>query len=177
MPSLLQSLLSQPSLSRVRRNHGLEHATIHLLSRRFPQRSFIGRSDPGGFYIYGEVETSILEEIVLEGLDRLQHGEHQLAIHPNCGTNLVTSGLLAGGASFLALMGSDREGWRRRLDRLPNAILLAMGALLIAQPLGRTAQKHITVQADPEDLQVIGIQRVGEEPRPFHRIVTTSDRG
>ena len=174
MPSLLQSLLRKPTLSRVRRNHGLEHATIHLLSRRFPQRSFIGRSDPGGFYIYGEVETSILEELVFEALSRLQRGEHQLAIHPNCGTNLVTSGLLAGGASFFALMGSEKEGWRQRLDRLPNAILLTMGALLIAQPLGRTAQKHITVQADPEDLEVLVVQRVGEDPRPIHRIVTAS---
>lgn len=174
MPSLLQSLFRHPALSRVRRNHGLEHATIHLLSQRYPHRPFIGRSDPGGFYIYGEVETSSLEEVIFEALSRLRLGEHQLAIHPNCGTNLVTSGLLAGAASFFALMGSEKEGWRQRLDRFPNAILLTMGALLIAQPLGRSAQKHITVQTDPEDLEVLVVQRVGEEPRPFHRVVTSS---
>jgi hypothetical protein len=173
MPNLLQSILNQPALLRVRRNHGLEHATIHLLSRLHPQQSFIGRSDPGGFYIYGAVETSELEAIVHEALVRLKNGEHQLAIHPNCGTNLVTSGLLAGGASFIALMGSDRENWRRRMDRLPNAILLAMGALLVAQPLGRAAQKHLTVQADPGDLEILGIHRVREDPRPLHRIVTS----
>jgi hypothetical protein len=161
-------------LSRIRRNHGLEHATIHLLSQRFPQRAFIGRSDAGGFYIFGEIETARLEETVSEALMRLRRGEHQLAIHPNCGTNLVTSGLLAGGASFLALMGSEKEGWRQRLGRLPNAILLSMGALMLAQPLGRAAQKHLTVQADPEDLEVLGVQRVAEDPRPFHRVVTSS---
>jgi hypothetical protein len=174
MPSLLQPILRQPTLSRIRRNHGLEHATIHLLSQRFPHRSYIGRSDPGGFTIYGKIETENLEEIVAEALLRLRRGEHHLAIHPNCGTNLVTSGLLAGGASFLALMGSEKEGWRQRLDRLPSAILLTMGALLLAQPLGRSAQKHITVQADPEDLEVLVVQRVGEEPHPFHRVVTSS---
>jgi len=177
MPSLRQTLLDQPVLSRIRRNHGLEHATIHLLSQTHPRRSFIGRSDRLGFYIYGEVETSQLEEIIHEALDRLRNGEHQLAIHPNCGTNLVTSGLLASGASFIALMGSERQGWRNRLNRLPNAILLAMGALILAQPLGLAAQKHLTVQADPGDLEIIGIQRVGEEPRPIHRIITSTSHG
>jgi hypothetical protein len=177
MPSLLQNLLDKPVLSHVRRNHGLEHATIHLLSQAHPQRSFIGRSDPGGFYIYGEVETSHLEEIIHEALNRLREGEHQLAIHPNCGTNLVTSGLLAGGASFVALMGSESEGWRRRLDRLPNAILLAMGALILAQPLGFAAQRHLTVQAEPGDLEILGVQRIGEEPRPVHRIITSTAHG
>ncbi|TFH37681.1 MAG: hypothetical protein E4G99_01885 [Anaerolineales bacterium] len=172
MPSLLQSLLHNPTISRIRRNHGLEHATIHLLSQRHPQRTFIGRSDAGGFTLFGEVETSTLRELVLDALARLRRGEHQLAIHPNCGTNLVTSALLAGGASFFALTGSEREGWLRRLERLPNAILLSMGALLIAQPLGRAAQKHMTVQADPQDLEVLGIHRMGEEPRPIHRIIT-----
>jgi hypothetical protein len=174
MPTLIQSLLRHHTLSIIRRNHGLEHATIHLLSQRYPRRSFIGRSDPGGFYIYGEVETSELQQIVHDALDRLRRGEHHLAIHPNCGTNLVTSGLLAGGASFLSLMGSEKEGWRKRLERLPNASLLTMAALIIAQPLGRAAQKHVTVQADPEDLEILGVQRLGEEPRPIHRIVTAT---
>jgi hypothetical protein len=173
MSNFMQSLLRRPILSRIRRNHGLEHATIHLLSQHFPQRSFIGRSDPGGFYIYGKVETPELMQIADEALARLRRGEHELAIHPNCGTNLVTSGLLAGAASFLTLMGSEEEGWRKRLGRLPNAVLLAMAALLIAQPLGRATQRHVTVQADPEDLEILGVQRVGEEPRPFHRIVTS----
>jgi hypothetical protein len=144
------------------------------LTQRYPYRAYIGRSDAGGFYIYGEVETSALIEIAEEALLRLRRGEHNLAIHPNCGTNLVTSGLLAGGASFLALSGSEGENWRRRLDRLPQAIILTMGALLLAQPLGRTAQRNLTVQADPEDLEILGVHRVSEEPRPFHRVVTSS---
>lgn len=174
---MLRSLLNRPAITRVRRNHGLEHATIHLLSQKYPGRSFMGRSDPGGFYIYGVVETDDLEALVREALARLRAGEHRLAIHPNCGTNLVTSGLLAGGASYLALMGSEQDGWRRRLERMPNAIMLAMGALLIAQPLGRAAQRHLTVQADPGDLEILGIQRVREDPRPLHRIITSLSHG
>ena len=137
----------------------------------------MGRSDPGGFYIYGVVETDALEALAREALGRLRAGEHRLAIHPNCGTNLVTSGLLASGASYLALMGSAQDGWRRRLERMPNAIMLAMGALLIAQPLGRAAQIHLTVESDPGDLEILGIHRVREDPRPLHRIITSISHG
>ena len=34
--SILDPILNLPILSRIRRNHGLEHATLHVLSRRHP---------------------------------------------------------------------------------------------------------------------------------------------
>jgi hypothetical protein len=172
MQTILKKFLQQPQISRIRRNHGLEHATIHILSHRFPNRSFVGRSDIGGFWLYGDVTTSAVAEAVEEALTRLQKGEHQLAVHPNCGTNFVTAGLLGGTASFLSLAGSEEEGWSSRLERLPLAITLTTIALIIAQPLGRAAQRHITTQGDPQNLRVKHIERVQDGSRTLHRVLT-----
>lgn len=172
MADQLHTLHSLPSLSRIRRNHGLEHATIHILSQQFPNRRFIGRSDIQGFYLYGDVPAEVLESAVHEALRRLRQGEHQLAIHPNCGTNLVTSAIIAGTASFLTLMGSERENWRRRLERLPLAIAATLAALIVSQPIGRSVQQHITTQGDPERLEVISIQRVHNGSNPVFHILT-----
>ena len=45
------------TISRVRRNHGLEHATIHVLTDKHKQFSAQGNSDPGGFSlnVYGDI--------------------------------------------------------------------------------------------------------------------------
>lgn len=172
MKSILQRFLQQPSISRIRRNHGLEHATIHLLSQKYPDRSFIGRSDTNGFWLYGNVPTSTVSETIDEALTRLQQGEHQLAIHPNCGTNFVTAGFLGGTASFLSLAGSEDEGWSSRIERLPLAITLTTIALIVAQPLGRAAQRHITTQGDPQNLRIKHIERRQDGATTLHRVLT-----
>ncbi|MGD8865701.1 MAG: DUF6391 domain-containing protein [Anaerolineales bacterium] len=172
MKNFLKRFLQQPRISRIRRNHGLEHATIHLLSQKYPHRSFVGRSDAHGFWLYGDVPTSAVVETVEEALTRLQNGEHQLAVHPNCGTNFVTAGLLGGTASFLSLAGSEDEGWSSRWERLPLAITLTTLALIVAQPLGRAAQRHITTQGDPENLRIKDIERVQDGATALHRVLT-----
>ena len=70
-----------PIVSRVRRNHGLEHATLHILSQRYPKRSLAGHSDTGGFWILGDVSIEDVYEAVEEALSRLRNGEKHLAVH------------------------------------------------------------------------------------------------
>ncbi len=169
MSSILQRLLGTPMLSRIRRNHGLEHATIHLLSRQFPRTTLIGRADSAGFYLFGEVPTEAVEAATHEALERMRAGEHHLAIHPNCGTNLLTAGLLGAGASIASLSGSRNT--RDRLERLPLAILATTLALILAQPLGTTVQQHLTTQGDPEQLEIVGVRR-RVQGRTVHRVLT-----
>ncbi|MCK4740661.1 MAG: hypothetical protein KAS80_00085, partial [Anaerolineales bacterium] len=72
MADRLHTLRNLPALSRIRRNHGLEHATIHILSQQFPNRRFIGRSNTRGFFLYGDVPADALESAVQEALRRLR---------------------------------------------------------------------------------------------------------
>lgn len=151
------TLLELPLIARTRRNHGLEHATITLLSQRLRGISLVGRSTPNGFHLYGNVSTAALREAAHDALRRMKAGEAGLAVHPNCGTNFVTAGLFAGVAAYLGFLGANSAMARR--DRLPLVALLATGALILAQPFGLEIQRQITTSGDVPDLQITRIDR------------------
>jgi hypothetical protein len=88
-------------IARTRRSHAMEHATIHLLNRRLATTQLAGFSTPYGFYVLGHVSTQDMQSAATEALARLKRGERQLAIHPRCGTNIVTAGTLVGLVTFL----------------------------------------------------------------------------
>jgi len=167
MPS---TFLDRPVLSRLRRNHALEHATIHLLSARYPWGTFVGRSDTQGFFLFGDVSGPAVRQAAEEALGRLRAGEARLSIHPNCGTNLLTSGVLATTAAFAAFAGSNNS--RSRISRLPTAILLTAVALLAAQPLGTALQRSVTTQADPQGLQIVDVRSWQRGRTTLHRVRT-----
>lgn len=162
---VLAPILNLPVIRRVRRNHGLEHATIHVLSRKVKNLSMAGRSTSSGFYLYGNVPTPEIEAAVGEALGRMKHGEHGLAIHPNCGTGLVTAGVLTSLATLVGTSGM-RSGILERLSRLPTIILLSTLSLILAQPLGLALQQHVTTLGDLGDLEVVTINRY-EFPIPL----------
>lgn len=165
------SILDTPLLSRIRRNHGLEHATLHVLTRRFPGRSMAGHSNPNGFWILGNLETDQVRSAVDEALGRLRDGQSHLSVHPNCGTNMVVSGLSAGLAAALVMFSAGKER-RDRLERLPLALTLATFALAAAQPLGNALQARVTTSGDPGDLQVVDVIPSDRRGIKAHRVVT-----
>ncbi len=170
-------LLELPLVRRTRRNHGLEHATIHLLSRRIRDLRIAGRSDAGGFFLLGDVPTAQVETAAHEALRRMRGGEHALAIHPNCGTNLVTTAFLTTVGAMLGFAGASR---RAAWNRLPWVMTLTVGALIAGQPLGMSLQRHFTTDGDPADLEIDGIERFERRLSPFgppsvvHRVTTHS---
>ncbi|NLE51427.1 MAG: hypothetical protein GX613_08485 [Chloroflexi bacterium] len=151
-------LLNVRFVRRVRRNHGLEHATIHLLSRKLKNLNMAGRSTANGFYLYGNVNTAEIEQTAHEALRRMRAGEHGLAIHPNCGTGLVTAGVMTSLAALAGTAGMKR-GVLDRLARLPSVILLSTLALIASQPLGLSLQHYFTTLGDPGDLQIVSVRR------------------
>lgn len=170
MTSYLDSFINSPVLSRIRRNHGLEHATIHVLSKKFPSARLVGHSDARGFWLIGDLTTEQVREGVYSALARLHRGEHKLAIHPNCGTNFVTSGAFAGLAAVAAMMGARKP--TDRLARLPLVVALATIGLIISQPIGFIVQEQITTSGDPGDLEVIEIVPARRGNFKAHRVIT-----
>lgn len=170
-------------ISRIRRNHGLEHATIHVLSEGHKRFSAQGNSDHRGFHlnIYGDITEDEVNAAVAEAYRRLRAGEHHLAVHPNCGTVLVTTAALAtlAAQTMLAL-----ENWREpRAGRvrpaslanaLPGAMLAVVVALIVGRPLGVRLQERYTVDGELDDLRVESVRPVPPSPvtRLFQLLLT-----
>lgn len=164
-------ILEFPIISHIRRNHGLEHATLHTLASMLPHTMLVGHSDIGGFWIIGDVPPEMLHSAVQEAIARLRAGERQLAIHPNCGTNYITAGALAGLAGASAMLGSGRR-LQDKFARLPFAIALATIALILSQPLGLLLQARVTTSGDPGSLEVTTITHKKQGQVTIHRVRT-----
>jgi predicted oxidoreductase len=138
---------------RVRQNHALEHATITILSRMVPDLSVSARSSADGFIIFGNVDLGVLRRAMDEALRRLQAGEAELAIHPNCGTNiavgisLITLGTLFG-------LTSDQPR-----TRIATAAASSIAGLMAARPVGQYVQRHFTTLPDLTGVHVTQIAR------------------
>lgn len=172
MPDFDQ-LLNWGPFARTRRNHALEHATLAVMTEKNPHLRMAGYSDPKGFWLLGEIETSQVEEGVSQALERLRAGEAELAIHPHCGTNLVTTGFLAGAFAWMGMLGAGRST-RERAERLPLVISLVTLGMLVAQPLGPKVQQRVTTSPEMGDMQVLGIERRMRGDVPLHRVLTRS---
>jgi hypothetical protein len=170
-PDQYKSWLESDPIGRIRRNHGLEHATLHLLSKRYPRQSLAGHSSLTGFWILGDVSTDDLRSAVSEALQRLKNGESSLAVHPNCGTNIVTSGLLAGLAGGLAMFSAGKR-LQDKLERLPMAMMLATLTIILSKPLGNQLQERLTTSAEPGNLRVVKIIATKRGRLKAHRVVT-----
>lgn len=166
-------------INRIKRNHGLEHATIHVLSEGHRRFSAQGNSDHRGFHlnIYGDVTEQEVRAAVAEAHRRLKAGERHLAVHPNCGTVLVTTAALATLAAQVALLVENRGGRARPLsvlNAMPGAMVAVVGAIIVGRPLGVRVQERYTVNGDLRDLEVESVQPVAPSPitRLFQLLLT-----
>jgi len=158
-------------ISRTRRNHGLEHATLNLLAKTHPRKPFAGHSDTGGFWILGEIPTDELNQTITNALDKLRSGQSNLAIHQNCGTNLLVSGFASGLAGAAGLIGVGKRP-RDKFERIPVITLLSVLALIVSRPLGPIIQKNLTTSGTPGDLKVISITKQSLNGISAHRVKT-----
>jgi hypothetical protein len=166
-----KSLLDLSPISRTRRNHGLEHATMHILNQRFPNLRLAGMSSPHGFTIVGDVMAEDVADAAIEALKRLRAGELELAQHPNCGTNFAVPGAFAGLAAWLGTLGSDRS-FKQKLDRLPLVMFLATAALVLTYPLGPLVQKRFTTSGDPQGLALERVETTIRAGARLHHVTT-----
>lgn len=159
--TVLGPILELAPVKRVRRNHAFEHATIHMLNRQ--NYILSGRASFGGFVVMGDVPTAKIEAAAEEALSRLKRGQKQLALHPNCGTNLVTAGIISTSIAAIGFMGTDRKGaW----ERFPLVLIFMMIAALYSTPIGMTVQEHITTDGNPGDMEIVRVKR-SEMKLPF----------
>ncbi len=160
-------LLELPLILETRRNHALEHATLHVLARAHKYQSMAGHSNPTGFFLLGAFETDEVKSAAEEALTRLRAGESGLAVHPGCGTNLVVAAVLPATFAWVPFRGAKSTRWRLLL--IPLALTFALFGYFLSRPLGPWLQRYITTEADVGDMQVVDVRLVRQG---VHRIIT-----
>jgi len=159
-------LLDLPLILETRRNHALEHATLHILARNH-NGPMAGHSNPTGYFILGDISTDDLRAAADEAHARLNAGERGLAIHPGCGTNLATTVGLAGTFAWIPLKG--RKSTLGRLAVLLLALLFAALGFALARQLGPSLQQHVTTEAHLGNLHITEIRFIR---KGVHRVIT-----
>jgi len=146
---LSSTVLEFGFIRKTRRNHAFEHATAHFLARKVGNLRVAGVSSSFGFILMHNGTAEQGEQAAEDALAALKGGAHQFAIHPNCGTNLVTAGVLT------TLVGTLFLGGRRFNARnLNRTLLFMMLAVYFSQPLGMKVQEHVTTKGDPGDMEI-----------------------
>ena len=162
--------LDLPYILETRRNHALEHATLHVLATKYPNRNMAGHSNPTGFFILGDFPIDDIAWAVNQALTRLRAGESKLAIHASCGTNLATTVLLATTLAWFVLRGA--RSTLGRILRAPFAVVFALFGLVLSQPLGPALQQKITTEANLGDLKIMEIRQSMRGKITAHRVIT-----
>lgn len=150
----------------VKQNHALEHATIVLLSRKFPEVRFSGISFASGFFVFGDVPTDVILPTAEEALTLLRTTQPELAIHERCGTNLAVAGMLTG-LSAMAI-----AKLRRPYGTANNVILASTAALVVARPLGLTVQRYVTTQTPNASMRLSHVTALTVFGAPAHFVST-----
>ena len=159
-------ILDLPFILETRRNHALEHATLHMLAHTHTG-SMAGHSNPTGFFLLGNFSTQDVWAAATEALERLRSGESGLAIHAGCGTNMATTALLSGTLAWSVLRLA--KSTLTKILLMPLAVFLAIIGFLIARPLGPVLQQRITTEANMGNMQIIDIIPVR---KGVHRVIT-----
>jgi ABC-type transport system involved in cytochrome bd biosynthesis fused ATPase/permease subunit len=170
---LVDEVLEMEPLSSVRKNHALEHATLNILEKKLTSRRLAGFSDAGGFWLIGDVPTDVLLENARQALKRLQAGEHELAMHANCGTNVVASGLIAGSLAWLGMVGAGKSFYKK-VRRIPLVALMVMLGYELGKPLGPKLQQKMIKTGEIQDLEVLDATCYQYGTLIVHRVRTRS---
>jgi hypothetical protein len=167
LPGLKEILL-------IRQVHALEHATVWVLSemaggtRSNPNVGLAGllggMSTDQGFYLYGTVNTADLQRAVHTALQRMVQGDWDLAVHPNCGTNLSVGMMVTAGLA----LGSTLLFPKGPIAQLIGFGMAATVASQIAPDLGSLAQRFVTTSI-PFNLAIDNITTSRDQwGRPTH---------
>jgi hypothetical protein len=152
--------------SAVKQNHALEHATIVLLSKKYPEVRLSGISFAAGFFVFGDLPTEAILPTAEEALNLLRTTQPELAVHERCGTNLAVAGMLTG-LSAMAI-----AKLRRPYSTPNNVILASTAALILARPLGLTVQRYVTTQTPNASMRIEKVSPMTVFGSPAHFVST-----
>ncbi len=129
----------------------MEHATINILEQKYGYTRLAGLSFEDGFFIFGSDKPELILKAAQEGLERLQRGQRELALHRQCGTSTGISLFLFSLIFLVFFFFAGLIIW------FPLFFFLA---ILLSPSLGLLAQQFLTTSSDVSDLVIAGTERI-----------------
>ena len=133
--------------SKLKKNHGLEHATINILEKEYGYTKLAGYAEENGFYIMGVNNTAYVEEAAKKGLELMKKGKNNLAIHKRCGTSMTVANFISAVIFLLLLFTSGYFS-------LLNMIIAILIANLIGPYLGQLIQQKFTTTSQVKEMEI-----------------------
>ncbi|NLT74379.1 MAG: hypothetical protein GXX94_09355 [Chloroflexi bacterium] len=154
-------------LQRIRRNHAIEHAALHMLAATMARPRLAARSDWAGVTFYGRADPALLSQGLERALDALRNGQRHLAVHPRCGSGLSVASLLA----FLPMWATLRSiGPRHRILGTVIAFVSMISGLILADPVGKATQAHLLTEPLVSDAHIVSIRSTHQGPLAVSRV-------
>jgi len=151
-----------------RRNHALEHGTIHCFLRRHGMKKKVGgEAESEGFRVSGIGSSKEIREAFSEFLALDQSERLSTAVSNRCGSMLV----IAQGIGVILLLSAFAVFTFLPLSS--SAVALLLGAqflfyLALRRPLGCHLQRHRLLSFDFEEATILDIKQVERIP-PFEK--------
>ncbi|WP_024822956.1 DUF6391 domain-containing protein [Aminobacterium mobile] len=136
---------------KVRKNHGLEHGTIHVLEESLGRCNIEGMAYDDGFSLRGLVDPASALYAARVALERMKRGESSLAVHPRCGTTIVVINTLSSLLFIVLLLATGTMG-------LLNVIVALLLSHLLGPALSTVVQRYVTTDSDVEDIEITGVE-------------------
>ncbi len=145
VPSQIYQIATNPSL---RKNHGLEHATVNVLEKEYGYKNIAGFAEESGFYIIGADSKWVVEEAAARGLELMKRGNYGLAIHKRCGTSMTVANFISA-VIFLLLL------FYTGYFSIFNMVIAIILANLTGPYLGQIIQKYFTTSTDIGGMEIV----------------------
>jgi len=120
-----------------------------------------------------DLPTEVVTRAALEAEQRLKDGESQLAVHPQCGTNLMVPAMIAASSAWLTWQ-INRLKKKPGMMRMLISALVAVPAFFLARPLGPLAQKKLMTSPDLENTSIREVVSTRFGNTYLHRVSTRS---
>lgn len=155
----------------IREQHGREHATVSILLSRGIQGPIGGNAMPGGFLIYSRESKESVQSAAIEAIERLQMGEHSLAVTQHCGTNILLSAALTVIVSAIFVRSS--KSWIKRTQGMAAGMIIAR---IVNRPIGIWIQRHATTLPHSDDTEVKSVRGFRAGPMTVFHVRTGSTK-
>ncbi len=159
-----RSLLLIAFNKRLRQNHSLEHATVNVIEEEIGRTNISGFAVKDGFKLFciADMPPEFVYQAAQVGLARLKSGEHNLAIHPRCGSSLLMTHFLFSVLVIAVFVGINYLK--------PFYIITALVVInLLSRPLGALTQKYITTSPKVNDIVITELKVRTPTGNPFLR--------